>query len=109
MSLARGEALVPEAVAGTTADSEPAVVIAIAASMDERLRVARIVSPRNASSERRRLPAPVAGVVSAGSGDPCTTDTACCFDKAIEVQNISPSIPAANLGRPTVNRRIDAR
>jgi DNA-binding winged helix-turn-helix (wHTH) protein len=45
MSLARGEALVPEAVAGTTADSEPAVVIAIAASMDERLRVARIVSP----------------------------------------------------------------
>jgi DNA-binding response OmpR family regulator len=45
MSLARGEALVPEAVAGTTPDSEPAVVIAIAASMDERLRVARIVSP----------------------------------------------------------------
>ena len=45
MSLARGEALVPEAVAGTTPESEPAVVIAIAASMDERLRVARIVSP----------------------------------------------------------------
>ncbi len=45
MSLARGEALVPEAVAGATPESEPAVVIAIAASMDERLRVARIVSP----------------------------------------------------------------
>jgi DNA-binding response OmpR family regulator len=45
MSLARGEALVPEAVAGSSSVTEPAVVIAIAASMDERLRVARIVSP----------------------------------------------------------------
>lgn len=46
MSLARGEALVPEGVAGSSSsDSEPAVVIAIAASMDERLRVARIISP----------------------------------------------------------------
>lgn len=45
MSLARGEAFVPEAVAGSASDCEPAVVIAIAASMDERLRVARIVSP----------------------------------------------------------------
>ncbi len=45
MSLARGEALVPEAVADTTPENEPVVVIAIAASMDERLRVARIVSP----------------------------------------------------------------
>jgi len=46
MSLARGEALVPEGVAGSSSsDTEPAVVIAIAASMDERLRVARIVSP----------------------------------------------------------------
>lgn len=46
MSLARGEALVPEGVAGSSSsDTEPAVVIAIAASMDERLRVARIISP----------------------------------------------------------------
>jgi len=46
MSLARGEALAPEVVAGSSSSEiETAVVIAIAASMGERLRVARIVSP----------------------------------------------------------------
>lgn len=46
MSLARGEAPVHEGSADWSfLDDQPAVVIAIAPSMDERLRVARIVSP----------------------------------------------------------------
>ncbi len=46
MSLARGEAPVDEGSADwASPDDQPAVVIAIAPSMDERLRVARIVSP----------------------------------------------------------------
>lgn len=46
MSLARGEALVPEGAAGeSSSDPEPLVVIAIAPSLDERLRVTQMVSP----------------------------------------------------------------
>jgi DNA-binding response OmpR family regulator len=46
MSLARGEVPVHEGSADwPSPDDQPAVVIAIAPSMDERLRVARIVSP----------------------------------------------------------------
>ena len=43
MSLARGEALVPEGAAGPSTTDGTAVVIAIAPSAEERLRVARIV------------------------------------------------------------------